>query len=768
MKLTDEQRAIVEHEGGHARVLAVAGSGKTFTMGHRIAYLTQEKKVMPRRIRVLMFNRLAREQFVDRLKKLGFSEKGLPHVSTFHSFAFQFVMYLHKKGLSPKKEFWTGDNEEKRRILLHNVLDELRKERAIPPKNHPDGSFDIEEVLDTIGLYKGSLIPPKNAGHKYNEFIPAIYKRYEQRRNEANALTYDDFVPAVISVLGKNEELRNQWAAKADYLIVDEYQDVNYGQQKLIEILAGKRAEVMVVGDDDQTIYEWRGARPNFIIRDFMSVFSNYPHSTYNLSCSFRFGPMIAQAAQNSILHNTNRVSKELIAFRADLESDIFLYRGATGGMTEIYRDMGQEIVRLVKRENVPPKEIWVLGRMYAQFVGLEIMLLTFKVPYRVLGNKPFFERSEIKKLLSYLNLGGYLDKRVSKSGAKEFLDILNYPNRMISRKRLNDPLERAVAQKSSWADLLAWMVSDRGEEELDLDYEQRENLRSLIGLIQYISRCANAPSGENTTIAGLLEKIVKTTGLNTHFENYYGKGEASFERKSMIDGFIQFASTLNLGVREFIQFISKLDPTKGAPEDQLITLSTVHRTKGLEFDYVFIPSCIEGFMPSLIGSVTAIYDKKHPKREDEASLAIENERRLFYVALTRARKATYIATIKPDEVNGNILPSRFLEEILYEACTDTLKNIARVKSWPEQKRKEWIQKVRSHAGRPSLVQNIEKYLLQLDARSLQKEVARINASATPAPFKYSYAYKNLDEAESPEQDYRDSGMNFWGDVEEV
>ncbi|MCB0597233.1 MAG: ATP-dependent helicase [Lewinellaceae bacterium] len=217
VKLTDEQQAIVEHDGGHAKVLAVAGSGKTLTMGHRIAYLTQEKKVTPRRIRVLMFNRLAKEQFVDRLMKLGFGNRNLPYVSTFHSFAYQFVEHLQREGLTPRKKYWIGEDEERRRILLHKVVSELRREKQLPP--------------------------------------------------------------------------------------------------------------------------------------------------------------------ENSILHNTNRVNKDLVAFKARLESDILLYRGTTGGINEIYREMAQEIIRLVKRENVPPTEIWVLGRMYAQLVGLEIMLLTFKVP---------------------------------------------------------------------------------------------------------------------------------------------------------------------------------------------------------------------------------------------------------------------------------------------------------------------------------------------------------------------------------------------------
>lgn len=756
---TAEQRAIIEHSGGHARVLAVAGSGKTFTMGQRIAYLVNEKQVNPNRIRALMFNRLAKEQFVDRLLQLGFHDKGLPYVTTFHGFAYQFVNYLIKQNRFPKKRFWIGEEEERGRLLLHKVIRSLRKEGDLPPANAPEGSFDIEEVMETIGLYKGALIPPGRAGHRFNEFIPVIYKKYEEERVKANAMTFDDFIPTVIYALENDATLKAQWSAKLDYLIVDEYQDVNYGQQRLVEILAGDRAEVMVVGDDDQTIYEWRGARPNYILRDFMTEFSNKPHTTYRLSYSFRFGPIIAQAAQNSIIHNTNRESKDIIAFDQKRQSDIFLLPGRPESMSIIYREMAQEIIRLVKRQGIRPSEIWVLGRMYSQLVGLEMTLLTLKVPYKVLGGKPFYERSEIRKLMNYLKVSISLDQPIKKGSGKDFLSILNYPNRKISNSSFQTVIERAIAQNSTWNDLFTWLLGNDGQSSMEFSGNQFNALKELIDLLRITQRGMGNPVGV------LLKRIVEVSGLEAHFDNYYGQREASLERKSMIEGFLAFASNLKLPVAEFTEYLRKLDPTRGAPNEQLIILSTVHKTKGLEFEYIFIPACIEGFMPCLISSPTTIFDKKNPGRESEASLNIENERRLFYVALTRAKKAAYIATIIPDNKQNGLLPSRFLDEILLDECFSTLKGLSEAGNWSAQKRELWLAELKKVAGRKGLLDNIEKYLLKLGVDALRQRVAAIKAGASSMPFSYKHAYKNLEGISDITDNKEPPEINFWSDV---
>lgn len=340
--LTKEQRDVVTHPfGKHARVLAVAGSGKTTTMAHRIKYLV-EQQINPNRIRVLMFNRLARIQFKDKLAEVGVPEGLRPQVHTFHSFSYQLIGEMIASGLLPDTlEFWIEDREEMVRIWVHRALHNLETRRRIPPD-----SVDPDEVIEAIGLWKGSLIPPLSdrAGYRGNNLVPLVYEEFEKLRNQQGGITYDDFVPLAVGALESVKEIRQKWCGQADFIIVDEYQDVNYGQQRLIELLAGKRADVMVVGDDDQTIYEWRGARPNYILREFRTVFANKPHVDYTLSRSFRFGPVLAQCAQNVIAFNANRIPKPLIAHDPARPAHLDILFDSSEQPTDVNKQLAQQV----------------------------------------------------------------------------------------------------------------------------------------------------------------------------------------------------------------------------------------------------------------------------------------------------------------------------------------------------------------------------------------------------------------------------------------
>jgi len=756
LQLTVEQRRIVEHDEGHARVLAVAGSGKTFTMGHRIAHLVNNKGVDPKKIRVLMFNKLAREQFEERLIDMGFAKSELPKVSTFHSFAYNFIEWMVKYGYTNRKVFWTDDQEEKARILMHKVIGELRSEDSIPRAFDPDGDIDLDEVIKSISLYKGALIPPERAGHKINSNIPIIYERFEERRNEKNGLTFDDYIPFVVDYMEENENIREYWSSRTHYLIVDEYQDVNYGQQRLIEILAGDHAEIMVVGDDDQTIYEWRGARPNYIIRDFQTKFDSKKHAQYQLSYSFRFGPLIAQAAQNSIQRNTDRVKKQLVAFNTNLKSSITI---SNKGNSETYRDFVREIIRLVREEKVPPSEIWVLGRLHAQLTEMETMLLSMKVPYHVLGADPFYQRPVVGRLLHYLYLGIDFEEPLNQGLIERFMEILNFPNRKIASNSFRSILLKGLNNGQSIAELLKEIIEDDGEA-LGLRYNHINELEALNNLLASIHQ--RQDEFGKGVVGNILKEIVKSTGLLVHFDNFYGRGEASYERKGAINGFNVFASRRSENIPDFLDYISNLDTTLGEPSPQLITLSTVHRTKGLEFDYIFIPSCVEGFMPSLIPAKVAIYDKEDLDREQSPSLQIENERRLFYVAITRARKAVYIGTVPMPTNNKGRKPSRFLEEISIDSCESTLLGLTEINNWPKEKVDDWLKRVELHAGKKSLMDNLLTYIENLGNEDLLVKVARLSASTAPEPIKYTVAYQSSepDEVDIVQEDDNSAWSN--------
>jgi DNA helicase-2/ATP-dependent DNA helicase PcrA len=251
MKLTLEQLQVVRHPlGQHARVLAVAGSGKSTTMAHRIKHLVLEHHVKPNAIQVLMFNALARKQFT---KHLNLPETRQPIVHTFHSFSFRLINEMVKESVIPlNTKFWLAGKTELIWLTVKRAITNLEKAKRIPPE-----SVDPEDALNTIGLWKGSLIPPGRAGSFTSAYLPLVYKEFERLRLEKAALTFNDFVPLAIDILENNPRVYERWCRELRHLIIDEYQDINFGQQRLIELLAGDRADLMVVGDDDQTIYEF-------------------------------------------------------------------------------------------------------------------------------------------------------------------------------------------------------------------------------------------------------------------------------------------------------------------------------------------------------------------------------------------------------------------------------------------------------------------------------------------------------------------------------
>jgi len=553
-------------------------------MVHRIDYLVRERQVNPKRIRILMFNALARRQFRDKLSDVGVPEALRPEVHTFHSFSYQFIGQMVASGhLRAALDFWIDDKAEVVRIYVHRAIESLVSSRKIPPD-----SVDVDEVIDATGFYKGSLIPPlpSRAGYRGNPYVPLVYEEFERLRNERGGVTFDDFVPLAVGILENDAQIKQAWCGQSDFVIADEYQDVNYGQQRLIELLAGDRADVMVVGDDHQTIYEWRGARPNYILREFLTVFDNKPVVDYPLSRSFRFGPVIAQCAQNVIAFNGNRIEKRLIAHAPAKPAHLDIWVNSSEQATDANKELARQVKAIV-RESGDPRKIIVLARAFAQLGGLEAEFLANSIPYRVLGRSPFFERHELVVLLDYIRFAMVLDRPVSPEADRLLNSIVNTPNRKVNRGILSRVIERAEL-----AGTVTRATLQRLADPTDSPFSraQRAGLADLLELLDRIQ-----------------ERVV--------------------------------------GVLHFINHVEHLDPTQGRPEDEQILMTTVFRTKGLEYDYVIIPNCEEGYMPLLRTTGGLVFDKAGFVKEPEPSEAIENERRLFYVAITRAMKGVLIGT---------------------------------------------------------------------------------------------------------------------------
>jgi DNA helicase-2/ATP-dependent DNA helicase PcrA len=638
--------------------------------------------------------------------------------------------------------------------------------------------IDPAAALDAIGLWKASLIPPGRAGHRTNPDLPLVYRRFEELREEARALTFDDFVPKAMELLENDPQFRRRWTNRLDHLIVDEYQDVNYGQQQLIRLLAGDRADVVVVGDDDQTIYEWRAARPYYILEGFTQDFANKPVVDYTLSHSFRFGPLVAQTAYNVITFNQQRAAKPLVAHYADKTTGITILEDESEQTTSIAVGMAQEIETLVRKTGVAPNSIGVLGRTFTQLVGLQAAFIEHKIPFRVLGQGPFFERDENRTLIDYIRLAltwdkpatalkpwrvpameedeasaqerdaGYYQRVVLGKGpyaeaVRTVLAVANTPSRKLARVVLQKAVENGSRQGMTLGASLEALLDAHDS---PLPEERRESLQELVDFIQRIAeRCA----ADATWKAGnALQWIERSLDYCQHFSDYYGEGLGSEMRIGSVRRFVAFAERFGRSLLEFVEYLGRLDTTLGL--DEVITMTTVHRTKGLEYDYVFIPECAEGNMPVHIADDVGIYDKTGTVPEPPSSPPLESERRLFYVAITRAKKHLYIGVITPPQrgqqsQSASPLPSRFLEEMQLpptEALVSAIQHL--LQTGDQEKMDAAVRKWQ--ASRKIITYLVEQYVNRLASDSeLGKSLLSLLADVTELPFQYTRAYPGLE-----------------------
>lgn len=754
-ELTEEQLQIVNHpDGRHARVLAVAGSGKTTTMAHRVVHLLQNRGVQKHQIQVLMFNHLARNEFIAKLEELGLSRGQQPHVNTFHS-------YAYRVGQLTAFKQWFADYEELATLELRRTIDTVVRKIEVEKDD-----IDLEEADRAIGLWKGSLIPPSRAGYSgFNaEAYLEIYREFERRRLEKNAITFDDFVPLAVALVGSDRETLAKHAGSLRYIIVDEYQDINLGQQRLVELLASRGADVMVVGDDDQTIYEWRGARSEYILREFMTTFHKKQHSEYRLSHSFRFGYSIAQAAFNVITHNTNRNEKTLIANEPTQRSHISTFSDATVQGGHVNKHLVEEIITLVKTRGVKPSNIRVLGRTYAQLNSISTEFLLGRIPFRVEGRAPFVKAGECQVLLDYLRVASCMDKVPDEATIGRFPNIANKPSRFLARLEIIRMLQEGRNENISLRELLRNSTQDSTRFERE---SQRQNLEDLSSVLEELAQKIHA---DRDVLAGeLMEWIRKRIGLEEHYKTYYGEGDASFVRIQNIHAFQQYANFTRLTWKKFIAHVDSIDTTQGRPENSWIRMTTIHRTKGLEFDYVFIPDCQEGYMPVFGDGDDPTFDTKFPKREPKPAEWIENERRLFYVGITRAKKGLYIGAPSlrsekgdepKDSKDTNVNPSRFLEEWELGPTLAIEMELARAAMHIENH--QLVQKCHQFNAYHKIVGVVKQYYSKHFTAETKRKLARIQLSNAERPFLYQGRYDSKRKEGAGTKRDSDSNDEMW------
>ncbi len=622
------QRAAVEHTDGPVLIFAGAGSGKTRVLTHRIAYLLEKKKVFPDRILAVTFTNKAAGEMKSRLERMVGAPARDLWVGTFHSMCVRMLRRDGKK-IGIASNFAIMDDADQRAIVRDVIADLDYDERQIAP-----GAALAEISKAKNNLWSPDQYEEKNpsfAGERYAN----VYREYDRRLAESNGLDFDDLIANAIKLLDNDEDARTRYQTKFKYILVDEYQDVNYAQYRLVATLAKEHGNITVVGDDDQSIYSWRGSDYRMILRfeeDFPGA------KVFKLEENYRSTQTILSAANELVANNAGRHPKKLFTQRAEGEK-------ITAFQAESERAEVRYVMEKVKehvREGAAYRDFLVLYRTNAQSRYFEEGFLAEGIPYRVVGGVGFYARTEVKDMLSYLR---YI---VNPSDAVAFRRIVNVPRRSIGQQTLASLLEAAnqagvsVGQAVFDSNLLKRAVPKKQRELerfAELINDLREKAQSfsvsdlLVAVMEESGYLRELQADETPDGRARIENLQELIGVAREFEN-------NPETGSTIDDFLSQ-----------IALISDIDTLD--PESSFVTLMTMHAAKGLEFPIVFLTGLEEGVFPH----TRALTDMTE----------LEEERRLAYVGVTRAMDRLYLSYAARRTLFGNTFShpkSRFIEEM--------------------------------------------------------------------------------------------------------
>lgn len=695
---TREQQPFVDHDiRKHAALPSVPGAGKTISLAMLVERMLKEG-ASARSMRVLMFNRKTREQFKARLESMGIPKAHQPKIDNFHSFAKKLVEHVEGIRLVPM-------SEGREWYLANKTISNLERRKVIPA-----GVMDPSMLLEAIGQWKSLLVPPDRAGHKWNRHLVEGYREFELLRQNERCTQFADWIAWAVKILERGVK------TGTEFLIIDEAQDMSYSYMRLVQLLANGRATVIMSGDDMQTLYEWNGARAAYL-QSAADVLGYKPMNEYRITRSFRFGPVIAQAADNVMSHSRNKIESRLIAMDPKKKGFVQVIEDRHPGDSD--EELAKEMLRLV-RSGVHPSEIRVLSRTFSQMDGLESYLLRHRVPYRVAGRDPFFKRKENVVLLNYVKLAGLLDSEVS---LDLLLSVMNAPSRFIPHDAV-----KAEARSSTTNGEVLERLSTRG----DLSNQQRYRVWELLSLLRQID--PSKPAGD------VLSMIVSRTGYLAHFVAYYGDGSEALDRQRSAARFVGYAYSQGASAAEFAGHVEGLDTQRGAPKEQAVVLTTAYREKGCEYDYVFIPRANEGSMPCLVEQGDPVYDTGGVSVNLPQSPLIENERRLFYVAITRARVGVYIGCASG---KGEEVPSRFIDEMQLEHTTPVMSALQQfAERQTDAARSILLNRVAEHGGVKRIAQNLlSEYLPELDEQ-LCASAAEVIEGLAEIPFGYRFSHE--------------------------
>ncbi|MCB0346328.1 MAG: UvrD-helicase domain-containing protein [Bdellovibrionales bacterium] len=668
--LNPQQRQAVLHTGGPLLVFAGAGSGKTRVLTHRIAHLVLEHGVAPHRILAVTFTNKAAREMKERTAAL-FSHRGVPDwVATFHSIGVR-ILRIHARELDYQPGFAIYDAGDSL-SLVKRICKKLKVDPKILEPRTIRSQIDRakNDYIFPDGLVSWSNLPPQ-----LGQIVAEVYERYQEELVAANAMDFGDLLCNVVTLFTLERSILEHYQEQFQHVLIDEYQDTNKVQYKLITQLAAAHQNLCVVGDDDQSIYAFRGAS----IDNILNFQKDFPDAkVVTLEQNYRSTKTILAAANAVIAKNERRQQKTL---RTENEQGSNIVGHKSFDEIDEASFVSSEIARLLAA-GVPASEIAIFYRTNAQSRAIEESLIETTIPYEIYGSHRFYERKEIKDILAYVRL------LANEYDNEAFLRIINVPTRGIGAKSVANVVAYAAKEQLAYFPALKKAVLEKSApfmkgaggkklaafvtlmNELQARKDQTEDILAAPDSMDSYDEKVNA-------LAGLINEIAKksqylerlrtqdTPEAESRVENIY-------ELMTVASEFVR-AAVNNGQNAKLSDFLDRVSLTSDSDEENIethtdtkstepISLMTLHLAKGLEFDAVFVIGFEEGLLP-------------HVRSIDDAA-ALEEERRLCYVGMTRARKHLYLTRARTRQTFGRQsfyggVPSRFIEDLPSELIDD-------------------------------------------------------------------------------------------------
>ena len=627
--LNNQQKLAVTSTEGPLQVLAGAGSGKTKVLTTRIVHLIQEKKCFGQQILCVTFTNKAANEMRERVVNLVNSKSvAFPWLGTFHSICNK-MLRRNAEAVGLKSNFTIIDTLDQIKLIKKILEAENIDIKKNPPK----------QIAYYIDQWKNKALLPQDIKLKNKEFNLInglnVYKIYQQRLKIMNCVDFGDLILHVVTILKKFEDIKKIYKKNFKYILVDEFQDTNYVQNLWLKLLTNEKNNICVVGDDDQSIYSWRGAEVKNIL-EFKETFDNL--ETVKLEQNYRSTENILNSATSLISNNEDRLNKKIWS---DLgEGEKVKIKSYFDGLSEA--SGVSDIIEQNLSKKFKLNSISILVRASFQTREFEERFIKIGLPYRIIGGLKFYERSEIKDALAYLRLINQSNDDLS------FERIINTPKRAIGDSSVKKIYEFARKKELSLLD-----ASQEILKENILKPKTVQNLKTfIINIISWKQK------SESTDHVSLLETVLDESGYSSMLKN-----EKTPEADSKLENLKELKSSMKSysSLNEFLENISLQTAIDEKWDGEKINIMTIHSAKGLEFDAVFLPGWEEGLFP-------------HQKSIDEKGVeGIEEERRLAYVAITRAKKELYLSFANQRKFYGrqndnydfySSLQSRFIDEI--------------------------------------------------------------------------------------------------------